>query len=293
MSNKRNPNPVAHRIDDFAALLLVSERAFGERGRRLALLFQQYNAAYFDGELHPVPILLVPVAPYGHWIGLTRQSFIYLVWKLDEHAERATLLHEMVHAWLHQRGENPKHAGAPWCREIMRISRLLGHTIHAGAYAVQRQGKRVVRVNRAGPHGEPSLPQREIATWPDKVIPPPLRAARATREAKQDAKIEARRATIPRWQDAIYRGDAQDVHIWRFFTMERLWMDKTARGEPWSLDSQAEALKLRAGILRQITDRDRLFSVLYGYAVAISRGHDVGDPTTPPWGHGKRGPFAG
>jgi hypothetical protein len=48
-------------------------------------------------------------------------------------ANNNTLLHEMVHQHLQERGDNPKHAGRPWCEEIMRLNKqITGREIWAG-----------------------------------------------------------------------------------------------------------------------------------------------------------------
>lgn len=71
----------------------------------------------------------------------------------------------------------PRHAGAPWCAEIMRITRLLdAPAIWAGKYTVKRVNGRSVRVNETepSPTGARVLKQNEIARWPNSVgIEPP------------------------------------------------------------------------------------------------------------------------
>ena len=53
-------------------------------------------------------------------------------------ADNSTLLHEMLHQYLHERGEESKHNGEPWRREIMRITWLItGKEIWAGASSVR------------------------------------------------------------------------------------------------------------------------------------------------------------
>lgn len=78
----------------------------------LQLLFAQYNFLYFDGEIPAFRI-----AYNGRFSNLAGRitykpplielSPKHLRGKPD--ALRETLLHEMIHAWLHARGENPGH----------------------------------------------------------------------------------------------------------------------------------------------------------------------------------------
>ena len=78
----------------------------------LQLLFAQYNMMYFAGEIPSYRI-----AYNGRFSNLAgRVSYKpplielspkHLVGKVDE--LRETLLHEMIHAWLHARGQSPGH----------------------------------------------------------------------------------------------------------------------------------------------------------------------------------------
>jgi hypothetical protein len=83
-------------------------------------------------------------------------------------ADNNTLLHEMLHQFLFERGEDSTHAGAPWRREIMRMTKLItGKTIWAGPSKTVRQNGKVVRINASHPETkESSLPQIVIARWP-------------------------------------------------------------------------------------------------------------------------------
>jgi predicted SprT family Zn-dependent metalloprotease len=78
----------------------------------LQLLFAQYNWMYFRGEIPAYRIAYN--ARFSNLAGrisykppLIELSPKHLVGKLDE--LRETLLHEMIHAWLHARGQNPGH----------------------------------------------------------------------------------------------------------------------------------------------------------------------------------------
>lgn len=161
----------------------------GDLGTEIAATWAAYNRTYFDQRLHPVPITLSRHSPYGHWIGLAvygsegmREIVLHRPTVLArDDVWRAVLLHEMVHQFLFESHENAKHNGAPWRREIMRLSPLLpgGRVIWAGAPTVGKRrtenGERQsFRFNRPRPHGEPSLAQDEIAGWPDSVgLTPP------------------------------------------------------------------------------------------------------------------------
>ena len=81
----------------------------------LQMLFAQYNFVYFDGEIPAYKIAYN--ARFSNVAGritykppLIELSPKHLRGKFEE--LRDTLLHEMIHAWLHARGENPNHTPA-------------------------------------------------------------------------------------------------------------------------------------------------------------------------------------
>jgi predicted SprT family Zn-dependent metalloprotease len=81
----------------------------------LQLLFAQYNWMYFAGEIPSYRIAYN--ARFSNSAGritykppAIELSPKHLVGKLGE--LRETLLHEMIHAWLHARGQNPGHTPA-------------------------------------------------------------------------------------------------------------------------------------------------------------------------------------
>ena len=88
----------------------------------------------------------------------------------DLRADSGTLLQEMVHQYLNERGEPAGHDSEGWRREIMRLHELVtGKKIWAGASITKRQDGRVVRINAPSPTGKASLNQRQIARWPHAV----------------------------------------------------------------------------------------------------------------------------
>src|SRR5262245_37744141 len=73
----------------------------------------------------------------------------------DLMADSGTLLHEMVHQYLNERGERAGHDSEGWRREIMRLHELVtGKKIWAGASITKRQDGRVVRINAPSPTGK-------------------------------------------------------------------------------------------------------------------------------------------
>ena len=107
--------------------------AWGQIGVDIVERWCEFNAAYFDGALRPVPLVISNTQPFGKRIGFCsydpdasgRTITLNLPRTHNQLvADNNTLLHEMLHQFLHERGENPKHAGAPWRREIMRLTKL-------------------------------------------------------------------------------------------------------------------------------------------------------------------------
>jgi hypothetical protein len=151
--------------------------AWGELGTNVVEQWCRFNVAYFDNALKPVPLVITNTQPFGKRIGFCSYNpdssgrtitlnvpfqFKHLV------ADNNTLLHEMVHQFLFERGENPAHMSAGWRREIIRLTKqITGKNIWAGPSKTVRRDGGVIRINTPHPETkEPSLPQKVIARWP-------------------------------------------------------------------------------------------------------------------------------
>jgi hypothetical protein len=78
------------------------------------------------------------------------------------------LLHEMLHAYLGARRENPKHNAAPWCREIERLAIELGiGPVRAQPVKPRRVDGKLMR--RALPG---HLTQDQLSRFPYSLRPP-------------------------------------------------------------------------------------------------------------------------
>src|SRR5262245_22848731 len=154
-----------------------ASEAWGQLGAETALMWAIFNEAYFGGVLKPVPLVLTHAQPFGKRLAFCSYSpnasgrTITLNVPKDHNrllADNNTLLHEMLHQFLFECGENPKHAGEPWRREIMRLTKqITGKDIWAGPSKPARVNGSELRRNAAHPvTGEPSLPQKAIARWP-------------------------------------------------------------------------------------------------------------------------------
>lgn len=172
----------------FDEMLRLATHAFGDIGKRTALLWREYNSKYFDDVLNPIPLVYVPTLPHGAHVGETWQTHvIYLMgqgprrpWSFI----RGVLVHEMLHQFLYQRGVSASHDSDGWRTEIMRITaKHFGKEIWAGRIKVTKVGKgkdrRSVKFNAPHPDGRKSLTQGEIARWPHSVgiVPPDLTGA--------------------------------------------------------------------------------------------------------------------
>ena len=174
---------VKHIAQCYAAPLTIEDmhrfagEAWGQFGIKVVKRWCAFNATYFDGALRPVPLVLTHTQPFGKRLGFcsynpstTGRTITLNVPKAHKSllADNGTLLHEMVHQFLFERGEHAGHDGEPWRREIMRLTKqITDREIWAGRSMTVRQDKRVVRIN--APHSEtkePSLPQAAIARWP-------------------------------------------------------------------------------------------------------------------------------
>jgi hypothetical protein len=193
------------------------EYGWGDIGLAVFTTWEEFNIRFFADQLSPIPIVLVATSPHGHWVGCThtvttqrRAAFIALTAPYNKRlrSDRGVLLHEMIHAALVERGESPKHEHAPWCREITRLSALLGRSyVHAAPQKVQRVNGTIARVT---PHG--SISRRAAARWPHSIgldlgslLPlvasngsAPVAAVHATEEVKEQPPISSLMTSVAR-----------------------------------------------------------------------------------------------
>lgn len=160
---------------------------WGPVGARVADLWVAYNRQYFRNALEPLPIILVHTSPYGRWLGVThcncaeRRAHMIQLTRPASHtalvADRGVLLHEMLHQYLTEQGDSPKHEHQPWCDGIMRLhQQITGERIWACPESIIKErdpdtGKRKSRrVQATDPEtGTAALPRGAIATWPHSV----------------------------------------------------------------------------------------------------------------------------
>lgn len=163
---------------------------WGRAGEFAADEFSRINREHFAGSVPPLPIV-IGIAAYGHCIGLTRGHSTPRISLASEifngsHRQRGgpltvsdTLIHEMVHAFLMLRGENPSHNAPAWCRMITELSPdLVGHEIIAEPVGTMRVPNpdretdpkapktKVVRRPKPG-----CLTQEQLASWPHLIRP--------------------------------------------------------------------------------------------------------------------------
>lgn len=148
--------------------------AYGEPGAHAVRLWDVFNRVFFAGVLRPIPIVFTATTPHGGRLASCCARRIELARPRAGKAlvaDAGVLLHEMMHQALHQRGEDPTHAGAPWRRELMRLHlELTGDQVWAGRSQTMRrpvsQGGGVYRGNARSRFGARSMPQADIAAWP-------------------------------------------------------------------------------------------------------------------------------
>jgi len=159
-----------------------ASEAWGDLGRNVVNKWVEFNETYFAGELRPIPLMITPTLPYGRRVadcsGCAGHGRLIRVNLPKDHnvlvADYNTLLHEMIHQFLLERGESPKHESEGWRREIMRLNKMIiGKEIWAGRSKTVRKkdpadskSSYVVRINEPAPDGRPSLSQRQISRWP-------------------------------------------------------------------------------------------------------------------------------
>jgi hypothetical protein len=154
----------------------VAREAYGQLGVTIVDQWDVFNRVYYGGALRPIPIFITQSQPFGKRIAYCTGSSDgarHIALNLPTNhaklvADNSTLLHERLHQYLHERGEESKHTGEPWRREIMRITRLItGKEIWAGASSVRRINGKPTRYHKPHPEtGAESLKQSAIARWP-------------------------------------------------------------------------------------------------------------------------------
>jgi hypothetical protein len=162
----------------FDDMLKFATEAWGPLGTRTAHMWRIYNERYFDSALKPVPLVITNTQPFGKRLafcsygdanGQGRTITVNVPKNYDRLlADNCTLLHEMIHQYLFERGEYPSHDGVGWRREIMRLHKIITSTdLWAGRSTTKRIEKTVTRINVPDPEtGLASLTQMQIARWP-------------------------------------------------------------------------------------------------------------------------------
>jgi hypothetical protein len=152
---------------------------WGEKGVILAKLWRAFRDKHF-GALQPLPIWLPPTFPYGYCIGLftanpNRESLsIQIKYGLTLQEKADTLLHEMIHQELSERGDVAKHNATPWCSEIMRLGKEIWNYEFWASPALPKsiegpKGRTTVRVQKDSETGERSISRKSIASFPQSL----------------------------------------------------------------------------------------------------------------------------
>jgi hypothetical protein len=121
-------------------MLKCAGEAWGEIGISAVRKWIAYNDLYFGGVLRPIPLIITQAQPFGRRLAFCsygRSGRTITINLPHQHhflvGDNGTLLHEMVHQFLFERGEYPSHDGEGWRREIMRLNKAIsGADIWAG-----------------------------------------------------------------------------------------------------------------------------------------------------------------
>jgi hypothetical protein len=165
---------------------------WGTAGDFAAAEFGRLNRNHFAAALPPLPIA-IGLAPYGRCFGLTRSPAdwlacprISLAVEVFTGSRRSpggkrmvadVLVHEMAHALLLLRGEDPDHNRAGWCQLITEMSpAVIGHEINARPVLPRRipnparetepSAAKTIVVRRPRPG---SMTRAELARWPQSA----------------------------------------------------------------------------------------------------------------------------
>jgi hypothetical protein len=166
---------------------------WGEAGDFASAEFARLNREHFASSIPPMPVI-IGLTAYGKCIGLTRGGTwldsprITLAPELFNGNHRTApgprmvsdvLVHEMAHAALMLRSEDPDHNSEPWCRLITELSpAVLGREISARPVLPRR----VPNPDRASDPGAPktvvirkpepgTMSQADLGHWPHSCRP--------------------------------------------------------------------------------------------------------------------------
>lgn len=147
--------------------------------------------------------------------------------------------------------------------------------------------------SRVFPGLDPGLDHRLIRDHRDKDVPLcQVLAAIAADDQREfldlflvDPADAHHWASLPRWKRPIRKGDADDVSVWKFFTMQRLNMEQAATGTPWSMVSQCAQLPQMFGVVAYLSlaGVQKLVAVMNAFALVIQQGRDPGNVMKKPW----------
>ena len=163
----------------FDQLRLMMGWSWGDTGTATADYWHRINQDFFDGALQPCPIWFPAAVPYGRWIGLftcnKQQESLHIQIAFNQTHSLAAiadvLLHEMVHQRLSEAGRDTRHNAAPWCNEIMRLTREIWEEEIwcSPSLPVKNAQGRSRRVQKPSPEGRESLSRKAISTWPHSL----------------------------------------------------------------------------------------------------------------------------
>jgi len=179
MNNDINVMDAAREPITVDQLRLMMGWSWGKLGTDTADYWQQMNQDFWGGALQPCPIWFPAAVPYGHWIGLYtcnhQSESLHIQVAFNQTDSFAgvvnVLLHEMIHQYLSESGQDTRHNAKPWCNEIMRLTReIWSQDIWASPAVPRKDAKgKSHRIQMPSPQGEPSISRKDIAGWPDSL----------------------------------------------------------------------------------------------------------------------------
>lgn len=164
--------------------------AWGPAGEYAAGEYARLNREHFAGSMPPLPIV-IGLTSYGHCIGLTRHRSAPRITLASETFNGSprqpggpltvsdVLIHEMVHAFLMLRGEEPGHNFKPWCQMITELTpELTGTGILAEPVGLTRIPNPARDTDPKAPKTKPArrardgyLTQGQLSAWPHSIRP--------------------------------------------------------------------------------------------------------------------------
>jgi len=109
----------------FETMAVFPTTAWGRVGLDCVSRYIELNERYFNDELPPVPIVIVPLLPGNHHADCNGKLIRIVASDDATSIDSRALLHEMVHLKLLTLGKDSSHGSPDWNLEVTRLKKIM------------------------------------------------------------------------------------------------------------------------------------------------------------------------